>query len=88
MLKDKVTRGARGATSVEHNHANEQDKMSKDFKPGGTWSTFEEKITVNFKNKDLKDQKTTHKAVLIIVFELTSPDGVLYLDDLKLAPSA
>ncbi|MEY3480404.1 MAG: hypothetical protein RIQ71_1179 [Verrucomicrobiota bacterium] len=86
--EDKVTRGARGATSVEHNHANEQDKMSKDFKPGGTWSTFEEKITVNFKNKDLKDQKTTHKAVLIIVFELTSPDGVLYLDDLKLAPSA
>ncbi|MEI7864217.1 MAG: VCBS repeat-containing protein [Chthoniobacterales bacterium] len=84
----KVTRGARGQTSVEYNHANEQDKISKDFRPGTSWSTVEEKFTVNFKNKDLKNEKTTYKAVLIIVFELTSPDGVLYLDDLKLVPSA
>lgn len=85
---DKVIRGARGATSMQYNHANEQDKISKDFRPGSSWAAVDEKFTVNFKNKDLKDQKTTHKAVLIIAFELTAPDGVLYLDDLKIVQTA
>jgi hypothetical protein len=30
--------------------------------------------------------KTTHKAVLIFAFELSAPDGALYLDDLKIVP--
>jgi len=85
---EKVTRGARGAASVEYNHANEMDKISKDFRPGSSWAVFDEKFTVNFKNKDLKDQKYTHKAILIIVFEMAAPDGTLYLDDLKLVPSS
>ena len=85
---DTVTRGARGASQIKHNHANEHDKISKDFRPAANWSGFTENFTIKFKNNDLKDQKTTHKAILIIVFELTSPTGVLYLDDLKLVPSA
>lgn len=84
--ESRVTRGARGATQVEHNHANEQDKLSKDFKTSSSWATFSEKFTINFKNKDLKDVKTTHKAVLIFAFELSAPDGALYLDDLKIVP--
>ncbi|MFM8657236.1 MAG: FG-GAP repeat domain-containing protein [Chthoniobacterales bacterium] len=86
--ENKVTRGARGATEVQYNHANEMDNITKDFRPGSSWATFSENLSVKFKNKDLKDQKTTHQAVLIIAFELTAPDGFLYLDDLKLVPAA
>lgn len=81
---DIVTRGARGASQVKFNHVNEMDSLSKDFRPSATWATFSEKFTVRFKNKDLQDQKTTHRAVLIVVFELASPNGVLYLDDFKI----
>lgn len=84
--KETVSRGARGASNVQYNHANEQEKISKEFKPSGSWATFSENFTIKFKNNDLKDVKTTHKAVLIIALELTAPDGVLYLDDLKIAP--
>jgi len=86
--EEKVTRGARGATEVQYNHANEMDKITKDFRPGSSWATFSENLSVKFKNKDLKDQKKTHQAVLIIAFELKSPDGFLYFDDLKLVPAA
>lgn len=85
--EDKVSRGARGATKVSYNHANEHDKLSKDFKPSTSWGNFSEKFTVKFTNNDLKDEKTTFKAVLIIAFELAAPNGVLYLDDIKIAPA-
>lgn len=86
--EDKVTRGARGAATITHNQANDSGKISKDFKPGSGWGTLQEKFTVKFKNKDLKDVKNTHRAVMIIMFELISPDGTLYLDDMKLVPGS
>jgi hypothetical protein len=85
---ETVTRGARGAAQVQYNHANEQGKVSKDFKPAGSWATLSENFTVKFKDKGLQDTRTTHKAVFIIVFELAAPDGVLYLDDVKIVPAA
>lgn len=81
---DTVTRGARGATQVKYNHANEHDKITRDFSPSASWATFSENFSVKFKDPNLKDEKSTHRAVLIIVFELRAPDGVLYLDDLKI----
>jgi hypothetical protein len=80
--------GARGSAKVQYNHANEHDKMSKDFKSSASWTTFSEKFTVHSKNRDLKDEKTTHKAVLIIALKPSSPDGTLHLNDLKLARGA
>lgn len=81
-----VTRGARGAAQVQYNHANETDQIVKDLRASSAWTTFSETFTIKFKNKDLKDQKLTHKAIVIIAFELEPPDGFLYLDDLKLVP--
>lgn len=80
---DTVTRGARGATQVKYNHANEHDKIARDFNPSTSWATFSESFSVKFKDPNLRDEKTTHRAVLIIVFELRAPDGVLYLDNIK-----
>jgi hypothetical protein len=85
---ETVTRGARGAAQVQYNHANEHGNVSKDFKPAGSWTAFNEQFSVRFKDKGLQDEPKTHKAVFIIVFELAAPDGVLYLDDFKLAPAA
>lgn len=87
--ESEIKRGSRGeATEANLKWAEEGDKMSKDFKPGSGWGTFEEKFTVNFKDKNLKDLKKTSNAIVIIMFELASPEGVLYLDDMKLVPGA
>lgn len=84
--EDRIIRGERGAVSKIHNVADEHGNIAEDFRPGASWSKLEKSFTINFKNRDLKDVKATHKAVLIICFELSSPDGTLYLDDLKLVP--
>lgn len=83
--QETVSRGARGAAQVNYNHANEHGKVSKELKTSGSWAPFAENFTVRFKENALKDEKKTYKAVLIITVELTAPDGVLYLDDLKIA---
>lgn len=80
---DTITRGARGATQVRYNHANEHEKVSRDFNPSTSWATFSETFSIKFKDPNLRDEKTAHRAVLIIVFELRAPNGVLYLDDIK-----
>lgn len=84
----RIIRGERGAVSKVHNVADEHGNIAEDFRPGGSWSKLEKKFTINFKNRDLKDVKATHKSVIIICFELSSPDGFLYLDDLKLVPQS
>ena len=85
---ETVTRGARGAAQVQYNHANEHGNVSKDFKPANSWTALNEQFSVKFKDKNLQAEPTTHKAVFIIVFELAAPDGVLYLDDVKVVPAA
>jgi hypothetical protein len=82
----REVRGERGAVTKIHNDVHEHGNVSQAFRPGTSWSNFEEKFTVSFKDRQLKDVTMTHKATLIIAFELTAPDGFLYLDDLKLVP--
>ena len=84
--EDRLVRGERGAVTKVHNDVHEHGAISQTFRPGTSWSTLEETLTVRFKDRELKDVSTTHKATLIIVFELTPPDGFLYLDDIKLVP--
>ena len=84
--EDRLVRGERGAVTKVFNDVHEHGAISQAFRPGTSWSTLEEKLTVRFKDRELKDVPTTHKATLIIVFELTAPDGFLYLDDIKLLP--
>ena len=84
--EDRRIRGARGAVTVVHNDLHEHGNLSRDFRPGASWSTLEQDFVVRFKQRELKDVASTHKATLIIAFELTAPDGFLYLDDIKLVP--
>jgi len=84
--EDRLVRGERGAVTRIHNDVHEHDNVSQAFRPGASWSNFEQKFTVRFKERELKDVTLTHRATLIIAFELTAPDGFLYLDDIKLVP--
>ena len=84
--EDRLVRGDRGAVTKIHNDVHEHGNVSQAFRPGTAWSNLEEKFTLRFKDRELKDVPSTHKATLIIVFELAAPDGFLYLDDLKLVP--
>lgn len=82
----RLVRGERGAVTKIHDDIHEHGNIGKAFRPTTSWSLLEEKATITFKNRELRDVNKTHKAVLIIAFELAAPDGFLYLDDLKLVP--
>jgi hypothetical protein len=84
--EDRLVRGERGAVTTIYNDVHEHGNVSQSFRPGASWSNFEEKFTLRFKERELKDVPLTQRAILLIAFELTAPDGFLYLDDLKLVP--
>lgn len=86
--EDRLVRGERGAVRRERNEITDSDQVSLDFRPSAGWSTVTRQIKIEFKReRDLNKEKTTSEAVLEISFELGSPDGVLYLDDIKLVPA-
>jgi hypothetical protein len=85
--EDRIVRGERGAVTKQRNAIADGDQDSFDFRPSANWSKVTRQFKVEFKKeKDLNKEKTTSEAVLEISFELTAPDGVLYLDDVKLLP--
>jgi len=85
--QDRIVRGERGAVTKQLNAIGDGDQDAFDFRPSANWSKVTRQFKVEFKKeKDLNKEKTTSEAVLEISFELTAPDGVLYLDDVKLLP--
>jgi hypothetical protein len=85
--EDRIVRGERGAVRKERNRIVDSDLASSDFRPSGNWSTVSKDLTIAFKKeRDLNKEKLTSEGILEISFELTAPDGFLYLDDLKLVP--
>ena len=87
--EDRLVRGERGAVRRESNVISDQEVQSTDFRPSGNWSTVSKDFKIQFKKeRDLNKEKLTSQGILEITFELASPDGFLYLDDLKLVPSS
>ncbi len=85
--EDRLVRGERGAVRREKNEITDGDQQSADFRPSANWSTVSKDFKIQFKEeRDLNKEKLTSEAILEISFELTAPDGFLYLDDLKLVP--
>ncbi len=86
--EDRLVRGERGAVKRERNALTDNDTESSDFRPGATWSTVSKTVKIEFKKeRDLNKEKLTSEGIVEISFELASPDGVLYLDDVKLVPA-
>jgi hypothetical protein len=86
--EDRVVRGERGAVKKEVNSIADSDQDAFDFRPSASWSSVSRQFKVEFKKeRDLNKEKTTSEAILEISFELAAPDGVLYIDDVKLVPT-
>ena len=63
------------------------DQQSADFRPSANWGSVTKDFKIQFKKeRELNKEKLTSEGILEISFELTDPDGFLYLDDLKLLP--
>lgn len=80
----RVERGERGSATVtrfENRESNAEDGI---FDPASAWRTVSRTFTIQFENAVLKKEKTVSEAMLLIMFELSSPDAVLYLDDFRI----
>lgn len=87
--EDRIIRGERGAARRQQNAISDSEQESTDFRPSANWSTVSKDFRIQFsKERDLNKEKMTSEAILEISFELTAPDGVLYLDDLKFVPES
>lgn len=90
MSEERLERGDRGAVKRIRDTAQENRTASFTFNPSVNWSTVTQSIKIDFKDKYAKilnAEKFTSEGVLQIEFILTSPDGQLYLDDVKMMPS-
>ena len=87
--EDRLVRGERGAVQRERNAIFDGEVQSTGFRPSGNWSAVSKDFKIQFgKERDLNKEKLTSEGILEITFELASPDGFLYLDDVKLVPSS
>lgn len=86
--EDRLVRGERGSVRKEKNAITDSDTSTSEFRPGASWSTVTKQYKIEFKKeRELNKEKFTSEAILEISFELGAPDGVLYLDDIKLVPA-
>jgi len=88
--EDRIERGDRGSAKRIQNIAQENRTASFNFNPGSNWNTVSQKVKIDFKGDDAKilnAEKFTSEGVIQFEFVLSSPDGVLYLDDVKMMAS-
>lgn len=79
----------RGAVQMIHSNISEARYQDLDFNPSSSWGNVGKPFKIDFKEKpELNSEKLTSEGMIEISFELTAPDGFLYIDDLKLTPSA
>lgn len=88
-ISQEFIQGERGAATKKEQRLDDQESDITTLSPGASWSTFSRDYKIEFnKTKELNQEKNTSEAVIEISFELGAPDGVLYLDDLKLVPKS
>lgn len=86
--EDRVVRGERGAAHRVRNEISASEEEAFDFRPSANWSAVNRAFKIEFKKeRELNSEKLTSEAIIEISFELASPDGHLYLDDIKFVPA-
>lgn len=88
--QDRLVRGERGAVEKQKGESISGEQMELvDFTAGGNWTTFSKDLRINFPKAPAANKLVaTSEAVLEIYCELSPPDGVLYIDNIKLEPKA
>jgi hypothetical protein len=86
--EDRKVRGERGAVAKEKGDSISGEHMELiSLTPTGNWTTFSKELRINFpKDPEANKLKATSEAILEIYIELAPPDGVLYIDNVKLEP--
>ena len=80
---------ARGAVRFIHSNISEARYLDIDFNPSTSWGNVGKPFKIEFKDKpELNGEKLTSEGIIEISFELAAPDGFIYIDDLKITPSA
>jgi len=88
--EDRLVRGERGAVGKQKGDSisGQQIEMTG-FPVTANWTTFSKDFRINFPKQPAANKlAATSEAVLEIYCELTPPDGVLYIDNIKLEPKA
>ena len=89
MGEDRLRRGERGAVEKDRNAISETVMETFTFNVGGTWAPVSKELRIAFpKNRDLNKEQVTSEGTLEISAEVAAPDGVLYIDNVKLEPKA
>ncbi len=84
--EDRIERGERGAAKRIQNQIWENCFDSFTFSAGpAAWSTVSKDIKIQFKNAELNKEQTASGSIELH-FEMTPPDGMLYIDDFKIVP--
>jgi hypothetical protein len=90
--EDREVRGERGSVKkIKAGGINGQQMELVNFTPSANWTTFSKDFRISFSKPEHRDANrltATSEAVLEIYCELTPPDGVLYIDNIKLEPKA
>lgn len=84
----RIVKGERDSVQrVGGEFLDERNEMVMSFNASNAWSTVARDVKIEFlKEKDLNNEEKTSGAVIDISFELSAPDGFLYIDDIKLTP--
>jgi hypothetical protein len=90
--EDREVRGERGSVKkIKAGGINGQQMELVNFTASGNWTTFSKDLRISFSKPEHRDANklaATSEAVLEIYCELSPPDGVLYIDNIKLEPKA
>jgi hypothetical protein len=85
--EDRLVRGERGAVEKQRNAVSDSSIEQVDFPASANWTTFRKEFRITFKEDPiLNKEPATSEAVVEIYAELAPPDGVLYIDNIKLEP--
>jgi hypothetical protein len=57
--------------------------------PSATWSTVTRSVKIEVpKEKEVNKEPKTSEAMIEVFFELSAPDGFLFVDDIQLTPQS
>ncbi len=83
IAPDKVTQAGGRGVKVESFDKAEDALEAGTFSPEANWKESSKTISVKFKARELRDLKMASSPKLVVTFELTGFDSVLYLDDFQ-----
>lgn len=83
--EDRITRGARGAVQRQRNAISDTKVENFNFNVGANWTTVSRDFRISFdRERELNREKETSEVALEISAQLAPPNGVLYIDNVRL----